>query len=140
VLALLPATVSRGNRWLRALSYALGAGLALLVGTVITAIVPPADMASTPITAWAIVASALLAVVAVARSVALPMVLGAVAMSVAQMLDFSDSIATLLTASLLPALVTMVVISVCDSLFPDRPATMEEDRDPEPEPIRVGRQ
>ena len=97
-------------------------------------------MASTPITAWAIVASALLAVVAVARSVALPMVLGAVAMAVAQMLDVSDSIATLLTASLLPALVTMVVISVCDSLFPDRPATMEEDRDSEPEPIRVGRQ
>jgi len=140
VLALLPATVSRGNRWLRAFSYTLGAVLALLVGTVITAIVPPAEMAATPITAWAIVASALLAVVAVARSIALPMVLGAVAMGVAQMLDLSDSIATLLTASLLPAVVTMVVISVCDSLFPDRSITMEEDRTTEPEPIQVGRQ
>jgi hypothetical protein len=39
-------------------------------------------------------------------------------------------------ASLLPALVTIAVISVFDNLFPERPATMEEAE--EAEPIRVG--
>jgi hypothetical protein len=139
VLALLPNTLNRANRWARAFSYTLGAGLALGVATVITAMIPLAEQSSTPITAWAIVASALLAVVAVGRSIALPMVLGAVAMAVAQMLDTTGGVGTLVTACVLPALVTMVVISVFDALFPLRPETMETGRPSEPEPIQVGR-
>jgi RND superfamily putative drug exporter len=141
VLALLPRTVggARGSRVMRAGSYAAGAGLALLVVSIITAVTPPATLAGTPVTAWAIVASGLIAVVAVGRVAALPMVLGAVAMAVAQMLDGTGGLGTLLGAAILPAVVTMLVISVFDNLFPDSRETMGGDRDTEPEPIHVGR-
>ncbi len=138
VLGLLPETVSRGNSWLRAFSFTAGAAVALVVGTVVTAMTPIGVQQDVPITAWVILASALLVVVAVGRSVALPMVLGAVAMAVAQMLDTSGAVATLLTASVLPALVTLLVVNVFATLFPGsahRPETMES----EPDPIRVGR-
>ena len=139
VLALLPFTLNRGNRWLRAFAFALGAGLALLVATIITAMTPLGEIANTPITAWAMVGSALIAVLAVGRSVALPMVLGSVAMAIAEMLDDTGGVGTLVTACVLPALITMVVVGVFDGLFPQRSATMDVQADPEPEPVEVGK-
>ncbi len=139
VLALLPFTLNRGNRWLRAFAFALGAGLALLVASVITALTPVGQLGNTPITAWAMVGSSLIAVVAVGRSVALPMVLGSVAMALAQMLDDTGGVGTLVAAGVIPALVTMLVISVFDGLFPDRGGTVDHEPDTEPEPIEVGK-
>ncbi len=139
VLGLLPRSVGggRGTYMIRAASYALGVLLALIVVSILEALVPPAQALSAPVTAWAIVGTALLAVLVVGRSVALPMVLGAVAMAVSYLLTGPGSgLDSLFGASLLPALVTILVISVFDNLFPDRPATMEEPE--EAEPIRVG--
>ena len=121
VLALLPRSVGggRGTYAVRAAGYALGVVLALIVVSAISALVPPASTPSAPITAWAIVGSALLAVLVVGRSVALPMVLGAVAMAVTYLLSGPDSsLMSLFGAALLPAVVTILVISVFDNLSP----------------------
>jgi putative drug exporter of the RND superfamily len=141
VLALLPRSVGggRGTYVVRAGGYALGVVLALIVVSAISALVPPASTPSAPVTAWAIVGSALLAVLVVGRSVALPMVLGAVAMAVTYLLSGPDSsLLSLFGAALLPAGVTILVISVFDNLFPPRGDTMEPDQAEEPEAIRVG--
>ena len=45
---------------------------------------------------------------------------------------------TLLGAALVPAMVTILIVSVFANLFPGRDDTME-DTAKEPEPIRVGR-
>ncbi|MCU0277624.1 MAG: hypothetical protein MUE31_01895, partial [Candidatus Nanopelagicales bacterium] len=58
-LGLLPRSVGggKGTYVVRAASYALGVILALLVVSVIEALVPPAQALSAPVTAWAIVAT-----------------------------------------------------------------------------------
>ncbi|MEZ5186505.1 MAG: MMPL family transporter [Candidatus Nanopelagicales bacterium] len=141
VLALLPRAVGggRGTFVIRAAGYTAGVLLALIVVSIITALVPPVSTPSAPVTAWAIVGTALLAVLVVGRSVALPMVLGSVALAVTYLVSGTGaSLGSLLAAALLPAVVTILVISVFDNLFPDRRATMDRDRAQEPEPIRVG--
>ena len=141
VLALLPKTVGggKGTYLLRAAGYGFGVILALVVVSIIDAVIPPANAPSAPVTAWAIVGTALLAVLAVGRSLALPLVLGSVAMAVAYLLSGPEaSLGSLLGATLLPAAVTILIISVFDNLFPPRGDTMEPDRVEEPEPIRVG--
>jgi RND superfamily putative drug exporter len=141
VLALLPRSVGggRGTYMIRAASYTLGVVLALIVVSIIAALVPPAKIPSAPVTAWAIVATALLAVLVVGRSVALPLVLGSVAMAVSYLLAGPDApLQTLLGAALVPAMVTILIVSVFANLFPGRGDTMEDTAE-EPEPIRVGR-
>ena len=141
VLALLPRSVGggRGTFLIRAASYTLGVVLALIVVSIIAALVPPAKIPSAPVTAWAIVATALLAVLVVGRSVALPLVLGAVAMAVSYLLTGPEAaLQSLLGAALVPAMVTILVVSVFANLFPGRGDTMDDTAE-EPEPIRVGR-
>jgi RND superfamily putative drug exporter len=141
VLALLPRDVGggRGTYLVRMGGYTLGVVLALIVVSVIAALVPPAQTPSAPVTAWAIVGTALLAVLVVGRSLSLPMVLGAVALAVAYLLSGQDAaVGALFGASLLPALVCVLVISVFDNLFPARHDTMDGDKAQEPEPIQVG--
>jgi hypothetical protein len=139
VLALLPFTLNRGHRWLRAFAFAMGAGLALLLASVITALTPVGQLDSTPITAWAMVGSALIAVIAVGRSVAMPMVLGSLSMALTQMLDDTGGVGTLVTACVLPALVTMLVINVFEGLIPEQGDTADHESATEPEPIEVGK-
>ncbi len=137
VLGLLPASLG-GGRLSRAAGYGLGALLALLVSSIIVALVPPAQAPSAPMTAWAIVATALLAVLVVSRTMALPLVLGAVALAVSLVLTGTDAaLQVLFGATLLPALVTILIISVFANLFPDRGDTMEPTA--EDQPLRVGR-
>lgn len=141
VLALLPRTVGgvRGTYLVRAAGYTLGVVMALLVVSLIDAVLPPASTQSAPITAWAIVATSLFAVLVVGRSVALPMVLGSVTLTVTYLLSGADAgLSSLLAAALVPAVVTILIISVFDNLFPPRHDSMESDRAEEPEPIRVG--
>ena len=141
VLALLPRSVGggRGTFLIRAGSYTLGVVLALIVVSIIAALVPPAKIPSAPVTAWAIVATALLAVLVVGRSVALPLVLGAVSMAVSYLLTGPDAaLQTLLGAALVPAMVTILIVSVFTNLLPERDETMKDTADA-PEPIRVGR-
>ena len=141
VLALLPRTVGgvRGTYLVRAAGYTLGVVMALLVVSLIDAVLPPASTQSAPITAWAIVATSLFAVLVVGRSVALPMVLGSVTLTVTYLLSGTDAgLSSLLAAALVPAVVTILIISVFDNLFPPRHDSMESDRAEEPEPIRVG--
>ncbi|MCB0905465.1 MAG: hypothetical protein KDC17_14925, partial [Actinobacteria bacterium] len=85
------------------------------------------------------VATALLAVLVVGRSVALPLVLGAVAMAVSYLLTGPDAaLQAQLGAALVPAMVTILIVSVFAKLIPGRGDTMEDAAE-EPEPIRVGR-
>src|SRR5690606_37114495 len=129
VLALLPRSVGggRGTFLIRAASYTLGVVLALIVVSIIATLVPPANLPSAPITAWAIVATALLAVLVVGRSVALPLVLGAVAMAVSYLLTGPDAaLQAQLGAALVPAMVTILIVSVFANLFPGRGDTMED--------------
>ncbi len=138
VLALLPASLG-GSRLSRAAGYVLGALLALIVTSIIVALVPPAQAPSAPMTAWAIVATALLAVLVVGRTFALPLVLGAVALAVTVVVTGTGAaLQVLFGATLLPALVTILVISVFANLFPARGETMEPTADEDP-PLRVGR-
>jgi len=139
VLALLPASLG-GGRLLRAAGYALGVVLALIVSAIIVALVPPAQAPSAPMTAWAIVATAMLAVLVVGRTIALPLVLGAVALAVTLVLTGADAaLQVLFGATLLPALVTILIISVFANLFPDRRDTMEPTAEEDQPPLRVGR-
>ncbi len=107
--------------------------------SVISALVPPSGAPDTLVTAWALVATALLAVLMAGRGIALPMVLGAVAMAVTHLLSGMDAaLSALFAACLLPAMLPMLLVSVFGGAFVPRGATMEPDATEQPEPIRVG--
>ena len=124
VTVLLPPALSGGtsSRPFRAFGYFLGVILAMLVIGVLAIVVPPVPADNGAVTAWAIVIAALLAVLVIGRSLALPMLLGAIAtaISMALMASFEPDSLTLMIITLLPAMVTMMVASVIIGIW--RPA------------------
>ena len=124
VTVLLPPALSGGtsSRPFRAFGYFLGVILAMLVIGVLAIVVPPVPADNGAVTAWAIVIAALLAVLVIGRSLALPMLLGAIAtaISMALMASYEPDSLTLMIITLLPAMVTMMVASVIIGIW--RPA------------------
>jgi len=124
VTVLLPPALSGGtsSRPFRAFGYFLGVILAMLVIGVLAIVVPPVPADNGAVTAWAIVIAALLAVLVIGRSLALPMLLGAIAtaISMALMSSYEPDSLTLMLITLLPAMVTMMVASVIIGIW--RPA------------------
>ena len=124
VTVLLPPALSGGTsgRPFRAFGYFLGVILAMLVIGVLAIVVPPVPADNGAVTAWAIVIAALLAVLVIGRSLALPMLLGAIAtaISMALMASYEPDSLTLMIITLLPAMVTMMVASVIIGIW--RPA------------------
>ncbi len=116
VTVLLPPGFGGGSssRPFRAFGYFLGVILGLLVIGLLSLVVPPVPADNGAVTAWAIVIVALLAVLVIGRSLALPLLLGAIAtaISLALMASYEPDSITIIIITLLPALVTMMVTSV----------------------------
>jgi RND superfamily putative drug exporter len=109
-VALLPAAATGGRRGLgrRVLGFAGGALLAFGAAGVVAAVVPPASTLTNVATVAAVVLVALLAVLALPRWVAVPAVLGAVAVAVA-LLAMAGAGAVVLLVSVVPALLAALV-------------------------------
>ncbi len=121
ITVLLPPGFGGGSssRPFRALGYALGVILGLVVIGGLAIVVPPVPADNGAVTAWAIVIVALLAVLVVGRSLALPLLLGAIstAVSMALMASYEPDSITLIIITLIPAMITMMVASVVVGLW-----------------------
>ena len=116
VAVLLPsaATGESGNRPMRALGYAIGVLLGLVVIGILSLFIPPVPADGGAITAWAIVLVSLLAVLVVGRTLALPILLGAIstALALGLLAATSPDSLTLILVTLVPALTTVMVASI----------------------------
>lgn len=116
VAVLLPsaATGESGNRPTRALGYTIGVLLGLVVIGILSLFIPPVPADGGAITAWAIVLVSLLAVLVVGRTLALPMLLGAIstALALGLLAATSPDSLTLILVTLVPALTTVMVASI----------------------------
>ncbi|MFZ2383215.1 MAG: MMPL family transporter [Candidatus Nanopelagicales bacterium] len=121
VAVLLPAGLGGGstNKTVRTFGYLLGVGLGLIVIGLLSVVVPPVQADNGAITSWAIVLVSLLVVLFVGRSIALPMVLGAMATAIALglMSPQAPGASALILATALPALITIIVTGIVASLF-----------------------
>ena len=101
----------RGTLGVRTVGYLLGVVLALAVTGLLSVVVPPVQADNGAVTSWAIIITALLAVIVVSRAIALPLLLGAVAVAVGLGLMSSSTPSTmvLLAVTALPALITVAV-------------------------------
>lgn len=121
-----------GSRPFRAFGYFLGVILGLIVVRILSIVVPPVPADNGAVTAWAIVIVALLAVLVVGRSLALPLLLGAVATAISLALSaaYEPNSATLLIVTLLPAFITMMVASIVVGLWRAPKENPDESGDP----------
>lgn len=104
----------RGSRPIRALGFAIGIGIGLVVVGLLTIVVPPVPASNGAVTAWAIVLVSLIAVLVVGRALALPLLLGSIAtaVSIGFLGPLQADAQTMIAVTLLPALVTFMVTSV----------------------------
>lgn len=116
ITVLLPPGFGGGSssRPFRAFGYMLGVILGAVVIGMLSIVVPPVPAENGAVTAWAIVITGLLAVLVVGRSLALPLLLGSIAMAVSLglMAPLAPDTIMLIVITLLPALVTIMVASV----------------------------
>ncbi len=121
-----------GSRPFRAFGYFLGVILGLIVVGILSIVVPPVPADNGAVTAWAIVIVALLAVLVVGRSLALPLLLGAIAtaISLALLAAYEPNSATLIIVTLLPAFITMMVASIVVGLWRAPKENPDESGDP----------
>ncbi len=116
VAILLPggADGARIGRPIRALGYAIGVLLGLVVLGLLSLFIPPVAADNGAITSWSIVLVGLLAVLVVGRTLALPTLLGAISTAIAVGLlsgAAPDSL-TIILVTLLPAMTTFMVASI----------------------------
>ncbi|MEI8081217.1 MAG: MMPL family transporter, partial [Actinomycetes bacterium] len=113
IAVLLPAGFGggRGTLGVRTVGYLLGVLLALAVTGLLSVVVPPVQADNGAVTSWAIVITALLAVIVVSRAIALPLALGAVSVAVGLglMSASNPTSMVLLAVTVLPALITVAV-------------------------------
>lgn len=135
ITVLLPPGFGGGSssRPFRAFGYFLGVLLGLVVIGLLSIVVPPVPADNGAVTAWAIVIVALLTVLVIGRSLALPLLLGAIstAISLALLAEHQPDTGVLIIITLLPALITMMVASVVVGVW-RRPAQTPEPPDSSP--------
>jgi len=142
VAVLLPATATgaTANRPMRALGYSIGVLIGLIVIGMLSLFIPPVQAENGAITAWSIVLVGLLVVLVVGRTLALPMLLGAIstALALALLATSAPDSLTLILVTLVPALITVMVASIVVGIVPrsaDRPepfTTEGDGRDRQP--------
>ncbi len=149
VIVLLPPGFAggSGHRGVRALGFAVGVFLGLIVIGFLSVLIPPTEAIHGTVTSWTIVVISLLVVLFVSRSIALTILLGAIATTVAYSitatgLSSMSSMSSLLGTALLPAMITIVVTSIVISFAGDKaigPTEYAPDMpsDPVPQPPKA---
>ena len=124
VIVLLPAGFAggSGSRVVRASGFAIGVFLGALVVSLFSMAIPPTKQADGIVTAWAIVVVGMLVILFVSRSIAMPIMLGAVSTAITYSILAASLPGTgvLIIISFLPALITIVVTSLVVSVAGDR--------------------
>ena|GEM_PF-128252 len=121
IAVLLPSELGGRNhsRGSRGFGYILGAVIGVGVIGILNMVIPPVQASNGVTTALAIIFVSLIVVIAIGRAMALPLLLGSVAIAIcaALLADSAPGAGTLLAVVILPALVAIVVAAIVIGIF-----------------------